>query len=291
MKITTRTNQAAIMLLTAILAVMVTLLPSCAEDDPDIPGYPTPRNETSAPSLVMFYKHLVGLYESGKPFNHKLLIIGCEAGKFDIQLSSPVVFNDDLERIPDTSAEYNQLRQLRGDTCFYRTVDDDIRDGLFIFNNANMQQAFVEDIIAIDIIAETDFDDNHPAGSSLTDMVYVTYTSYYDFIQNQYQYNENGFGNGLYPGIPTHPKTDYPQYIQIDGRGGFYTPEDLKCTYHRRLTEISSENPIIMVTQCWPPFLSFETAPKTECSVEVRLTLRDPLDDSIKEIKQTYRIE
>ena len=40
--------------------------------------------------------------------------------------------------------------------------------------------------VAIDVVSDTDFDAEHPAGTSLNDLLLVTYSSYYEFIASNY---------------------------------------------------------------------------------------------------------
>jgi len=73
---------------------------------------------------------------------------------------------------------YNELCNYYGDTSYNKDIDYYIEEGY--------NESYICDIESINITAETDWDDSHPAGTLLNDLVKINGHSYFDFIKNGY---------------------------------------------------------------------------------------------------------
>ena len=58
---------------------------------------------------------------------------------------------------------------------------------------AFIPQCITPDLVSIDVKANIDFDADHPAGSSLADIMRIRLTSFYDFVRAGYKNEDNGF--------------------------------------------------------------------------------------------------
>lgn len=101
-----------------------------------------------------------------------------------------------LEKITCTQSDlYNNEVYLRyyGENCgdkfsYFNKLYNDTS-----FNKGNYpgaHQALAYPIDKITLSCDSDYDDKHPAGTPLDDIVKLKYTSYLDFIHNDYQYPE-----------------------------------------------------------------------------------------------------
>lgn len=61
--------------------------------------------------------------------------------------------------------------------------------------------ALAEDIVDMELICLDDYDENHPSGSSVADIVDFSYLSCYEYIQQGYEWNEHSIGNGFGPSL------------------------------------------------------------------------------------------
>ncbi len=86
---------------------------------------------------------------------------------------------------------HRELSQKNGDVGFNRNVN--ATDGCAfrhrVWNTDNL-------ITSISIVSNADFDENHPAGASLDDVVAITYKSYKNIIENNYTLPEGALGYG-----------------------------------------------------------------------------------------------
>ncbi len=73
---------------------------------------------------------------------------------------------------------YNELCNYYGDTSYNKDIDYYIGEGY--------NESYICDIESINITAETDWDDSHPAGTLLNDLVKINGHSYFGFIKNGY---------------------------------------------------------------------------------------------------------
>lgn len=115
-----------------------------------------------------------------------------------------------LEEITCTPSElYNNEAYLiyYGENCgdklsYFSKLYNDTSYNNFILPGS--QQALAYPLDKITLSCNSDYDDKHPAGTPLDDIVKLKFTSYLDYIENGYQYpewykKEKGYGLGEIP--------------------------------------------------------------------------------------------
>lgn len=115
-----------------------------------------------------------------------------------------------LEEITCTPSElYNNEAYLSyyGENCgdklsYFSKLYNDTSYNNFILPGS--QQALAYPLDKITLSCNSDYDDKHPAGTPLDDIVKLKFTSYLDYIENGYQYpewykKEKGYGLGEIP--------------------------------------------------------------------------------------------
>ncbi len=113
------------------------------------------------------------------------------------------------------SEKYQELSILYGDTAFYDNMlppdnpnkiersrlelsffDFNLDDGLASPSREHMPYvAFAKPVVAIDVVALDDYDDEHPKGSSLNDIASVLFYECWHYIQSGYQLKYHPYWN------------------------------------------------------------------------------------------------
>lgn len=83
--------------------------------------------------------------------------------------------------------KFDSLARVYGDTAYPQTITLRYKNGSDCFDTwlADMSVA-IDNIVAISITAAQAFDSRHPAGTSLNDLLEITYKSPYQFIKHGY---------------------------------------------------------------------------------------------------------
>ena len=116
-------------------------------------------------------------------------------------------------------------------------------------------QAITEAIASIDVVCDKDFNEQHPAGSSLGDIIMFCATSPYEFIQGGYK-DEDMVKNSDYP--------DYWKYMLMN-QGIGYKPIELL------VNSVNEENSIMLYPYC---YLYFEEEPAQSGEYIFTVTIR-----------------
>lgn len=90
------------------------------------------------------------------------------------------------------------------------------------------QSAIAEKLYGVDLLSLDDFDDRHLSGANLNDITYLTFQSWFKFINNGYSFGDNVIGNGIY-------RRSDDSFTPIDNP----SLTDL-TTYHVRLDDVNA---------------------------------------------------
>lgn len=99
---------------------------------------------------------------------------------------------------PDEKAVFDAICEYYGDTSYNRKISGERGDSKRRFN--------VNDIIRIDVVSDSDFNESHPAGSSLNDILRFASISPMPYIESGYQ-KEYDWNN------PTAISDVYSEYL------------------------------------------------------------------------------
>jgi len=161
-----------------------------------------------------------------------------------------------------TSDEFQRFREKYGDTKYKARVEVGSPDPTFI----------VHDFQAVHVISDADYDDLHPAGTSLNDLARFLALSAYPYIQNGYKEYDwessdklslfNRHFSTLKPYWGPQPSSEYKsQLYPIDKIVSALTPDDLKVLgrghvgYFGEDVETGSKNPLAVILFTTPPTL------------------------------------
>lgn len=150
-----------------------------------------------------FYESLVSVYENVdyseevevervSSFPHRVVVrIPTETYARYTWDSTPERWKQDNPDWELWHERHRELSQKNGDVGFNKNIND--TDGCAfhyrVWNTDNL-------ITSISIVSNTDFDENHPAGTLLDDVIAITYVSYKSIIENNYTLPEGvGYGN------------------------------------------------------------------------------------------------
>ena len=267
-------------------------LPSCSDDDVPVGPYSTPRVE-KWPNLIQGYQEFA--YFSCEPKQYDWIEINTEGARLcgysfkseNFKARWNYSESDQLKEIKNKFASpsmlFNQLAKANNDRSF-------IKDNIADYQTINVRLygcsiSIMEDITGAKIEALSDFDDNHPAGSSLNDIAYFSYCSFYKFIQSGYQINEETMGgNSVVP-----PVIESDQYytnllaVMIKDSPFFSaTPEDIAADPIKCLT-VSANKPFA---------LRFTVKPEQACRIRVTFTVKLRMyDDSQRDVSAECVVE
>lgn len=274
-------NRIIMLVCMILLALSTVLISSCTADDdlgPDA-GIRSPRRYQITPSLAGEYHEFIGFKEWDGVEDYREIHLSYKPGpraweKNGWAPADIFLFEDTLSYKRDWLFE--RLNEARGDTCFYYKNFSVGETNWLIAENTTYDMIFMEDFIKVEVKAITDYNSSHPAGSSLSEIAYLSYQSLYDYVQSGYVYNEYTKGNGCHPWMTSWfiPDSLYdPTVVHYDNGKHFYHFDS-----HRRLSEISPDNPLKMLS-VHTFGLTFSEKPDQECEVELTVTAQIPLTE------------
>ena len=146
-----------------------------------------------------------------------------------------------------------------------------------------LQRAAIEDITGVQVTARTDYNANHPQGSSLTEITNVTYSSTYPFIHAGYDLTPTSKGNS------PHPLMLEVSLKEIESSNALNIRPTDAFWWHCKATDIPG-NPLKM-TYCMLA-LSLEEAPAQEAVIEVAVTVQMRGGEyPARTYRQTYKVK
>lgn len=270
-------------IITAIATVMFAALPlltSCDKDDgkdenPLIVGNSPERSE-SMPSLILGYYECLGLNSLNPQcvWDYRMIPLRAETGYFPSRVNR--------ESYKDFKNLDQHLDRINNDNSFFLKKES-IPDYDTICNNSNFIMALFEDFTDAKVEALTDFDAEHPAGSNLTEMAYLSYMSVYPFIQEGYRLNENSKGNGPYEGIAEYEAENrqHPENSEaIESALATYRLNFMpgqrygvkNVFFHKKLSDIAKDN-LRMLHPVGLMYLSFAKKPAKPCRIRMSVDL------------------
>lgn len=229
------------------------------------PSGPPIRDSRNYPSLICEYLEFVGLTSSLDTTDYRTVVLTVTPGS---SIRETYWESEDGSSV-NREGLFERLCVARGDTCFNESAPT----WTDLYYNTVFMKAFREDVIGIKSYAISDFDDKHPAGCDLTDITYLTYCSLYDFVGNNYSFNENRLGNGAFPLVNevAEINTFYPGIVDRRTNALF------NILYHRNCNDITVENPIRMIPPDNDWIVSFSEKPAHVCEVELSVTVQIPI--------------
>lgn len=142
--------------------------------DPDAketpkPGDPPPPDYIveNSPSFILSYYSMEELQADVQNDKLFMFILG------DMQAGYDKIYGNIKNEVL-----YNELCNYFGDTSYNKDI--------YYYMGAGYNESYICDIESINITAETDWDDSHPAGTLLNDLVKINGHSYFDYIKNGY---------------------------------------------------------------------------------------------------------
>ncbi len=263
----------AVSLLMVILGLQV--FTACEDDPKPGPGVPSPRL-TDFPSLVQIYTKMKDLPTSQNVLDYRVIRIADYWEGEELNILPEIPFYAYSDSISHKEL-FNYLTTVNNDTCFHEGVEY-YEVGNVLFHNMLLQISYIEDITDLQITAVTDFDAEHPAGSNLEDICYISYGSVDKYVHSGYSFDQ-AMANGLYPLYH-----EYAQENLKDFRAAVYLEEAEKhcwkmgmkeIMYHELASEVNPEHPLKMLAG-FPPTLSFTHKPNQKCQIEVTRTAQIP---------------
>ena len=139
-----------------------------AKDTPK-PGDPPPPDYIveNSPSFILSYYSMEELQADVQNDKLFMFILG------DMQAGYDKIYGNIKNEVL-----YNELCNYFGDTSYNKDI--------YYYMGAGYNESYICDIESINITAETDWDDSHPAGTLLNDLVKINGHSYFDYIKNGY---------------------------------------------------------------------------------------------------------
>ncbi|MBR2947814.1 MAG: hypothetical protein IKC17_04415 [Bacteroidales bacterium] len=116
----------------------------------------------------------------------KFLFLSCEnilnVGCVHSLRDEEVVMYDKSGSCEKSASVYDSLRNHYGDT----NCPDIFRPDLSEYTDCSTPSALIDEIVSIVITSDVDWDETHPSGTSLNDIVRVGFASHYPYIQSGY---------------------------------------------------------------------------------------------------------
>lgn len=269
---------------------------SCSDEDQELVGKPSPRQDRDK-SLIIFYSELTGLTEhtgllsdpdrSVYPFDYRAIpFMGTRQPKLRTSIYENKHIVDFNGKKVEKRKVFYILRELNNDTTFQESPH---YKGLY--HNTFLQGVWIQDFVDIRVEAVTDYDETHPAGSSLSEIAYLTYASCYDFIQKGYRFDNGEISNGVYLGLIEYSseleKRSMDEDIDATERKvkddiDYYTygygskTHDSEFISHRRVSDIAAD-PLkcVMGHNYYRMLLSFAIPPAQPATVRMTIYLKD----------------
>lgn len=261
-----------LLLLVAMLLGLIVSTSGCKDDtDLPLPGQASPRT-TEDTNLVLTYKELRGIKPEESLSDYRSVVLQGVAGlplwKSDEEGNPrPAESLTPYDSLYNRKGLYESMTELNGDTEFKEGVEH-FRE---FFHNGYFQGAWLEDIIDVQVTAVTAYDALHPAGSSLSDMAYLSYNTIFPFIREGYRFNENSIGNGYHPAYLEY----YADVEDISQGMTCMKTGDKELRHHIKISEIAA-NPLRIVScdRLNPFVISFAGQPDGECAVKIAITVQ-----------------
>lgn len=126
--------------------------------------------------------HVVDAYVGWSAVGANVKMSDAEEGAFAINLDfdgGTQYYSAELEQALGVGADndldrFNALASKNGDGIYNWRP--------YYTPGYNYNKALAGDIVSIEIVSDADYDERHPAGTSLSDLVQVAYSSYADFL-------------------------------------------------------------------------------------------------------------
>ena len=164
---------------------------------------------------------------------------------------------DDIKTVCDFKSKkqqkklYDSLCYAHNDVGYNKTItyfpfpDDKDAAGLFI-----------NDIVLINVVSNADFDEQHPAGTLLNDIIRFAGTSINEFLQSNYIYQ--------------YDWNNKPANFPAESRFTGFTYES---PVNKLLSEITPKDLLFLTTYSWFGFLLFEKEPTLSKEHELTVTV------------------
>lgn len=182
---------------------------------------------------------------------------------------------------------FNMVAEHNGDTGFSSSVAhyDVVKQNRWL-----RVGIMLEDVIDIQVTAVDDYDAEHLAGSSLTEMAHVSYCTVYPFVRNGYVFDQWSTGAGFYPAC-----FESAMATDDDIRSCFHenpaAGNAVRELMHNCLASEIPSAPLRMVQGMYGFWLSLDAMPDRECTVEVSITVQLPGGEySARTLSQTYKV-
>lgn len=249
-------------MLTAFLSLVI--MTGCKDNDVPLVGHPSSRGFLHfGPTLITEYCEFSAIKQSEEVNDYRDILINESVGPRVWEMTGnngngPEILIPDVDTLSyPKKGFFRKLSQMNHDTGFKPGVPD--YDIYCIYHNTDMQGAWIEDIINVQVTAKSDYNQSHPAGSDLSEVAYLSYITTYPYIQEGYLFNENSIGNGFHPSI-----TGY-------GQESCYIGGNLELRNHIKVKDIT-KNPLKMVG-CFAR-LSLIEPPEQQCEIEIAITVQ-----------------
>lgn len=267
----------------ALLMVVIVALPIFVGCDKENETEPItvvgggPKRGEKSPGLILVHCECKGLSNIDDPYfvwDYRMIPLRAQASWYfhGINQNSYNDFNN----------LFQYLERINNDNTFFYKKDE-IQGYDSISYNTNFIMALFEDFTDARVEALSDFDADHPAGSNLTEMAYLSYMSVYPYIREGYKLNENSIGNGPYKGIAEY-EAEYRQHpgnseaidstlstYRLNFMPGFrYGVRDV--FFNKKLSDIASDN-LKLVHPVGLMYLSFTKKPAQTCKVRLSIDL------------------
>lgn len=276
-------KQSALYKTVVSLLLVLIALPLCisCNDDAD----PTPPNGQASPRvdfdsihpLVLSYSNMLETWSDTTSVLDYRYIRGADAWRgLDIRLGSDVPYYPYSDTMSHKEL-FRYLMNINNDTCYKEGVEY-FRE---MYHNSHLQRVYIEDIVDLQVTAVTDFDKDHPAGSDLSDLCYLSYGSSYKYVQEGCVFNERSIGNGIYPALREYYETGPVDTIWW--RKGRWDGVLNKHCWERGVREILNhikvadiKNNRLKMVSGLEPTLSFSVKPAQRCKIEITRTIQIP---------------
>lgn len=193
-------------------------------DDPEKPDEPTGGNEWE----IVNIPHYLLAFEQPNAFNayagNKSFI---EVGYYRMNLMDYCNFyhEQDAENYPEKAAAYKALCERYNDTSFNqeRKINSIVATECCCY--------LIHNIVSIDVVSATDYDSEHPAGTSLNDLCDLVSWSPKDYISSGY--------------TDTYDWNDWPEYFPARTEFDVGNPDASK-PFCKPLTQCTPEDMVLM---------------------------------------------
>lgn len=312
---TKQSKRTALVALFAVMVAALSFLPGCGKEDPELPGQASPRFPDSGPHAVICYSECKGItvpyfMDSTYVYDYRMITFSGKDGNW-LNYNTFIIHDSDNKRVlsVDGAGLRNYLHDINNDRGFDETVEH-YED---LYHSYAINKAFIEDYVGAGVEALTDFDPEHPAGSSLDDIAYLTYVSPYLYIQEGYKINERSMGNGPYPGIVALVEEwqDWPQdrkYNEGQKNAALEAVHSTLMTksmfgygrkelcFHTKVSDVATNNLKLVNSRAdfyGCQYLSFAKKPTQTCKVRltIKMHVRGRNDFPVKTFSHDFYIE